>query len=172
MEELFRSDKVLQFWPTSKQSVKERVYATTRFILYASCILYIIRRDIRIVIMGAVALAGLYYLYKNGMITDATVSYFNRSSPDNIMNNGLGIGAPDEKSVKIAWDGVHPFKEGRWFSEHNFYTVPENDNDKFLDSAYSQMMMPRCRDNPGSCNPDSSMARGPEWIQRKTFARV
>jgi hypothetical protein len=172
MEEIFRSDKILQFWPTEKQTPKERVYATTRFILYASCILYIIRRDVRILIMGAVALFAVYYMYKNGMIKDTEYSYSQSAIKGNVMNNGTDMGPPDRRSVKNAWDKIHPFMEGRWFSEHNFYTAPDPDNEKFIRNAYSNLMMPVCRDNPEFCNPDSSMARGPEWVQRKTFERL
>lgn len=174
MEEIFRSDKIFQFWPTEKQTAKERVYATTRFILYLACILYIIRRDVRILIMAAVALGALYYMFKNGMIRDTEYVYSQKPVGDgNLMNNGLdNIGPPDRKSFKEKWDAVHPFMEGRWFSEHNFYTAPNNDNQRFIEGAYSNMLMPVCRDNPEFCNPDSSMARGAEWVQRKTFARV
>jgi hypothetical protein len=174
MEEIFRSDKVFQFWPTDKQPAKERVYATTRFILYLACILYIIRRDVRILIMAAVALGALYYMYKNGMIRDTEYVYSQKPVGEgNIMNNGaIGVGPPDRKSLKDSWDSVHPFMEGRWFSEHNFYTAPGIDNQRFIEGAYSNMLNPVCRDNPDFCDVDGPMARGPEWIQRKTFARV
>ncbi len=176
LEEIFRSDKILQFWPTEKQTAKERVYSTTRFILYLSCILYIIRRDVRILIMGALALGALYYMYKNGMIRDPEYMYAQKPVDGNIMNNGApgGAGAPDRRSLKKAWDEIHPYMEGRWFAEHNFYTVPDpNDNSAFMDSAYRGLYkQPTCRDDPSYCDPDSSMARGPEWIQRKTFARL
>lgn len=172
MEEIFRSDKILQFWPTDKQSPKERVYATTRFILYAACILYIIRRDVRILLVAALALGALYYMYKNGMIRETEYVFLQKPTDENVMNNGLDVGPPDRASLKKAWDQIHPYMEGRWFAEHNFYTAPGIDNQGFVENAYSNLMMPSCRDNPDFCNPDSSMARGPEWIQRKTFARV
>ncbi len=172
MEEIFRSDKILQFWPTDKQSPKERVYATTRFILYAACILYIIRRDVRILLVAALALGALYYMYKNGMIRETEYVFLQKPTDENVMNNGLDVGPPDRASLKNAWDQIHPYMEGRWFAEHNFYTAPGIDNQGFVENAYSNLMMPSCRDNPDFCNPDSSMARGPEWIQRKTFARV
>lgn len=171
MEEIFRSDQVLKFWPTEKQTAKERVYATTRFILYLACILYIIRRDVRILIMAAVALGALYYMYKNGMIRDTEYMYLQKSSSDgNVMNNGLdGVGPPDRKSLKEAWDSIHPYMESRWFAEHNFYTAPGVDNQRFVENAYSNMLAPVCRDNPEFCNPDSSMARGTEFVQRRAL---
>jgi hypothetical protein len=171
MEEIFRSDKVFQFWPTEKQPAKERVYATTRFILYLACILYIIRRDVRILIMAAVALGALYYMYKNGMIRDTEYVYSQKTSGEsNLMNNGIpNVGPPDRKSFKEEWDKVHPFMEGRWFSEHNFYTAPGVDNQRFIEGAYGDMLMPVCRDNSEFCNINSSMGRGVESVQRRTM---
>ena len=169
MEEIFRSDKIFQFWPTEKQSAKERVYATTRFILYLACILYIIRRDVRILIMAALALGALYYMYKNGMIRDTEYAYIQKPVGDNIMNNGLDVGPPDRKSLKDRWDSIHPFMEGRWFSEHNFYTAPSVDNQPFIENTYSNMLMPVCRDNPDFCNIDGPMGRGVETVQRRTL---
>lgn len=168
MEEIFRSDKILQFWPSEKQTPKERVLATTRFILYASCILYIIRRDPRILVMGALALFAVYYMYKNGMIKDTEYTYIQKPVNGNIMNNGLdGVGVPDKTSLKKAWDNVHPFMEGRWFSEHNFYSAPSLDNEAFLKNAYSNLMIPVCRDNPAFCDPNNPMGRGVERVQHR-----
>lgn len=167
MEELFNSEKVLQFWPTEKQSPKERAYATTRFILYASCILYIIRRDVRVLLVGAAALFAVYYMYKNGMIKESEYQYVKKSADGNVMNNGIEDGPPDRSSLKKAWDQIHPFMEGRWFSEHNFYTAPDIDNEKFLKSTYSNLKMPVCRDNPDFCDVNSSMGRGLEFVQSR-----
>ncbi len=166
MEEIFRSDKILQFWPSEKQSPRERALATTRFILYASCILYLIRRDVKILLVGAAALFAVYYMYKNGMIKDTGYRYMKKSANGNVMNNGLD-GPPDRASLKSSWDQIHPFMEGRWFAEHNFYTAPDSDNEKFMKNAYSNLMMPVCRDNPEFCDPDSSMGRGVEFVQHR-----
>lgn len=166
MEEIFNSDKILQFWPTEKQSAKERVYATARFILYLSCILYVIRRDVRILIMGTLSLGVLYYMFKNGMIKDPEPTYKQKAVSDNVMNNGIDLGPPDRQSLRHAWDNIHPFSEGRWFSEHNFYTVPDqSDNGGFIYGAYGDMFKPKCRENGHFCDVDSRMARGPETVQ-------
>jgi hypothetical protein len=169
MEEIFRSDKISQFWPTEKQTPKERALATTRFILYASCILYLIRRDVRILLVGGAAMFAVYYMYKNGMIKDTEYRYVKKPLDGNVMNNGLD-GPPDKNSLKAAWDKIHPFMEDRWFAEYNFYTAPELDNEKFIKNAYSRMMMPVCRDNPEFCDINNSMGRGMEEVQmRGTF---
>jgi hypothetical protein len=36
VKEVFEPSELLNFWPTATQSAKERVEATTRFIIYAS----------------------------------------------------------------------------------------------------------------------------------------
>lgn len=177
LSELFNSDKVLQFWPTQKQSAKERVYATTRFILYLSCILYIIRRDVRILIMGTVLIFILYMMYKNGMIKGPKYAANKGGvSPmkDNVMNNATyGEETSQTKQTvnsKSAWDAIHPFQEGRWFAEHNFYTVPKNSGEDFLKNTYPIMFEPTCRDDGSACDLGSKQGRGPEWVQSRAAA--
>ena len=67
-KQVVRSDKVTEFWPTSQQTTAERVNAPARFVIYATCILYLIRRDIRIFILGATVLSVLYVMEKSKMI--------------------------------------------------------------------------------------------------------
>lgn len=187
MDELFSKNNIFKFWPTPKQSAKDRVLATTRFILYASCILYVIRRDNRILLIGSLALVVLYIMYKNGMISESfNPRYTGDSTGTNVMDNVMMqdyVDRPDRpranldpKLLKENWDRIHPYQEGRWFAEHNFYTAPSstipNDRDEFLQGAYPSMFKPTCRENSMMCDPDSSMARGAEYVQRKTFERI
>lgn len=67
-KQLFDVDKIHEFWPTKKQTTEERINAASRFIIYASCILYLIRRDIRVFILGAMALGVLYIMERNDMV--------------------------------------------------------------------------------------------------------
>jgi hypothetical protein len=67
-KQVVRSDKITEFWPTNQQTTVERVNATARFVIYATCILYLIRRDIRIFILGATVLSVLYVMEKSKMI--------------------------------------------------------------------------------------------------------
>jgi hypothetical protein len=67
-KELFRSDKILQFWPTPNQDVTTRINATTRFVLYASCIIYIIKRDPRVFVLAGMVLFVIFVLYKKNMV--------------------------------------------------------------------------------------------------------
>jgi len=66
--ELFRVDKILQFWPTSQQDPVDRVNATSRFVIYASCIIYLIKRDIRIFILAGMVLAVMFVLEKKKLV--------------------------------------------------------------------------------------------------------
>lgn len=69
-KELIKAAKVLQFWPTNKQSPEERVNAASRFVIYVTCLLYLIRRDIRVFVLGATVLGVLYVMYKAKMIKE------------------------------------------------------------------------------------------------------
>ena len=69
--ELFNKNKILKFWPTSGQTPDERVNATTRFILYSACVLYLIKRDVRIFILATMVIAGLFIMYKNNAVSQS-----------------------------------------------------------------------------------------------------
>ena len=67
-KELIHSDKVLQFWPTNDQTPADRINAASRFVIYATCIIYVIRRDPRIFVLGGTVLGVLYAMYRSNMI--------------------------------------------------------------------------------------------------------
>lgn len=69
-QELIDHKKVLQFWPTNKQTAEERVNAASRFIIYAACFIYLIRRDPRIFVLAATVLGVLYVMYNSGMVKE------------------------------------------------------------------------------------------------------
>jgi Family of unknown function (DUF5762) len=66
--QLFKSDRILSFWPTSQQDPATRINATARFIIYAACLIYLIKRDIRVFALAAMVLFVIFILYKNGMV--------------------------------------------------------------------------------------------------------
>ena len=71
-KQLVRVDKVHEFWPSKTQSSAERVDASARFIIYASCLIYLIKRDPRIFVLGATAIGVLYIMEKSNMVKDGT----------------------------------------------------------------------------------------------------
>jgi hypothetical protein len=66
--QLFKSDRILSFWPTASQDPETRINAATRFILYAACVIYLIKRDIRVFALAAMVLFVIFILYRNGMV--------------------------------------------------------------------------------------------------------
>ena len=70
--ELFRADRILHFWPTSEQDPVDRVNAASRFVIYASCIVYVIKRDPRIFVLAAMVLAVMFVLYKKQLVKKPT----------------------------------------------------------------------------------------------------
>jgi len=69
-KQLIRADQISQFWPNKDQTPEDRVNAASRFIIYASCILYLIRRDPRIFVLGGMVLAIIAILYKSKMVEE------------------------------------------------------------------------------------------------------
>jgi len=70
-QQLIRADRVTQFWPNRNQTPEDRINSASRFVIYACCIIYLIRRDPRIFVLGGTVLGVLYILYKSKMIKEA-----------------------------------------------------------------------------------------------------
>lgn len=93
-QQLVRADQVNQFWPTSEQTPEDRVNAASRFIIYVCTVIYLIRRDPRIFVLGATVIAVIYVLYKSRMVKETYGGSFEGAScqmptPDNPMGNVL-----------------------------------------------------------------------------------
>ncbi len=73
-QQLIRADKVSQFWPINEQTPEDRINAASRFVIYASCLIYLIRRDPRIFVLGAMVLSVIFVLYRSNMVKD-TIGY-------------------------------------------------------------------------------------------------
>lgn len=191
-QEVFKQDKLMDFWPSDRQTAKERVEATTRFIVYAVVILFLIRRDSRVVLLGALVLAVLYGLYFNNMIPEGARSAYvakglkgyTMPTVDNPMGNilmGEYSSNPDRspaawypsvrEEVQTDFDIVHPFEKVRDY-DRNFYTTASttipNDQAAFAQAAYGRPFAPQCRDTPGACDPEGNPnARFPERTQMR-----
>ena len=178
--EIFQTKELLNFWPTATQTARERVAATTRFILYATCIIYIINRDVRVFALGILAIAILYYLWTMNMISDGKLR---PSSTDGrvpgplrgvvtlpTLNNSMGnvllsdyVDNPDRPAaawypsmraeVQNTWSQIHPFERQR-DAERNFYTMPSstipNDQAAFAYGAFGKPFAPKCHDQGGA----------------------
>ena len=58
--ELFKQKNILKFWPDNSQTSAERINTSTRFILYATSIIYVMRRDVRIIALATMVIAVIY----------------------------------------------------------------------------------------------------------------
>jgi hypothetical protein len=179
-KDVFKSSDLLKFWPTATQSADERVSATTRFILYAACVVYIINRDARIFALGALALAILYYMWNTNMIKDGKLrttigdarlaSVFRPDVTLPTVENSMGnvllsdyVDNPDRPAaawypsmraqVQSVWSQIHPFERQR-DAERNFYTMPSstipNDQTGFAQAAYGKPFAAKCHDQGGA----------------------
>ena len=70
-KQLIKEDKITQFWPNKNQTSEDRINAASRFIIYATCIIYLTRRDPRIFILGGTVLGVLYVMYKTNMVRES-----------------------------------------------------------------------------------------------------
>jgi len=193
-KEIFDKDKILEFWPTSKQSAKDRMLSTTRFVIYATCIVYIINRDARIFALGILVLAILYYLWTSNMIKDSKIADGRMSGPlrapvtmpsfDNPMGNVLLSDYRDnpdrppapwypsmKTEVSQQWSQIHPFDSVR-DAERNFYTTANstipNDQTGFAEASFGRKFSPMCKDQGGrACDPDNFYFNFPETTQMR-----
>jgi len=177
---VFKSSDLLTFWPTATQTADQRVSATTRFVLYAVCIVYLINRDARIFALGGIALAILYYMWTTNMIKDGSLrsaigdarysTIFRPSATLPTTENSMGnvllsdyVDNPDRPAaawypsvrgqVQEAWSQIHPFERQR-DAERNFYSMPSttipNDQTGFAQAAYGRPFAAKCHDQGGA----------------------
>jgi len=196
VKQIFNSDRLLNFWPTSQQSSTERTLSTARFIIYATVIIYLIQQDSRVIALGILFMGVLYYLQQNNMIIDGTKSIASDRRPgflqpevhlptrDNPMGNVLMneyVDDPDRPSaawypsvrteVQQQWSDIHPFERIR-DAERNFYTMPVStipgDQTGFAEASFGKKFSPMCKDQGGmACDPDNFNFHFPEVTQMR-----
>jgi hypothetical protein len=178
---LFDKARLLEFWPSQNQTAYERVNATTRFVLYATLLVYASNDDPRVFILTAMSLLVMFVLYKGNVIEGLSEPRSDCQKPtkDNPMANYLLGDDPSyaqqapwypsmKEEVQNEWKAIHPFERKR-DAERPFYTTAAsswpNDQAAFTNAAFGKPFAPMCRDDPASCNPDGPYARGPERVQ-------
>lgn len=187
LKDIFRNDKLLQFWPNSKQSAKERIASTVRFVLYACVLLFLLKGDSRVMVLGGLVLATLYVLTQAGLISEGRARpterdgrmFRNVTMPtlDNPWGNRLMADDGDRspaayyptvrEEIQDVWDEIHPFARQK-DAMRNFYTVPENDQSALAYASFGEPFTPMCRDTPSMCDPDKMFyGRGVERVQQR-----
>jgi len=118
-QQLIRADKVSQFWPTGDQTSEDRINAASRFVIYASTLIYLIRRDPRIFVLGLTVIGVIYVLYRSKMIKSG-VGYTIEGKPkcqvptmDNPMGNVLMTDYTDapNRLESCYYSSVKPFAD-------------------------------------------------------------
>ena len=71
--QLVSEKNFLQFWPNSSQSPEDRINSASRFIIYAASLLYLIRRDPRVFILGGTLIGVIYVLHKAKMVRETFI---------------------------------------------------------------------------------------------------
>jgi hypothetical protein len=140
-QQLVRADRVTQFWPNRDQTPEERINAASRFIIYATCIIYLTRRDPRIFVLGATIISVLYVMHKSKMVKEGYGLSINGDgrgcqmpTQDNPMGNVLMTDYTDAPNrleacyyptvkpfVKSYLDDRIPYDAGRSRSAHPKY---------------------------------------------------
>ena len=87
--ELFKTNKLLNFWPTNTQTADERINSTTRFILYTSSIVYLIKRDPKVFIFALMVIGVLFAMHKTNVISPG-----NGTRPTNITEENKACQPP------------------------------------------------------------------------------
>jgi len=172
-QELFNKNKIMEFWPDNTQTENDRINSTTRFIIYTTCAIYLMKRDVRIFILAAMVLSVLYVFHKNEMITmeaaptPMTVDYGMDCQPpteDNPMANQIYGDSPTrpeacyyptvEGEVKKYLDDTIPYDCGR-----SRCPMP-----KYQRNAAARQFI----SNPNTANP-SAQTEFAEWCYGKKF---
>lgn len=163
------TSKLLQFWPSAKQTHRERFESSARFVVYASLIAFVMRRDVRILLLGVLVLLAMYLYYR---ITPSGSPSYSTVTDDNPAGNYLVSDDPMRLPTRATSDEISMKLNlpSRW-AERQFYTMPVTtaggDLDAFL--AFNGRGQPNCRENQWACSADSN-PRHPEWVQmRGTF---
>ncbi len=178
---LFQKKEVFKFWPHPGQSFEQRINSSSRFIIYAMCGLYLMKRDIRIIVLGLVALAGLYIMYNA-----PTSDYKKTNNPvqgpcqkptmENPMGNVLltdyitnpqrppACSTVKDKYMEMQM-GVGNGRSRAPLPHHQQYAMARqfitspvsqipNDQTNFAEFLYGAKNRPLCRDNPAMCDPN------------------
>jgi hypothetical protein len=135
MSKLFETDKLYDFWPSGYATQEQNTQSTVRFILYATVVAFLITRDVKYILIGAAAAAFVMSQY---------TSLFSEVYEDE---------SPPPKQAQQVFD-ENPLISDNAFT-NRFNPVPTNDLKTHLESRFSGMMGPNCREDPSKCDPDA-----------------
>lgn len=186
---LFKKEKVAEIWPKPDSTVEERINASARFIIFATCGLYLYTRNVRVFALALIALGVLYFTYRRD--TQVPKAPCHLPTPDNPMSNFLQPEWSTNRKPACDYQDVKPlvkeFVSDRFLAGNTRSRAPMPEQQKyaaarqwvmnparnnpnaqteFAEFCYGEKFQPLCRDNPVMCDPN---ARG---AQLEAFAGI
>lgn len=187
ISELYRVDRLVEFFPKIQQTQEERLNSIARLGLYGGVLLSLYKRDKRQILWGLFVLLFTYFIYKNEDKKESMTQIQAKPTLNNPFMNPtiLDYGVPQEKKVPIystdtknaenirekieqnfnhnlykSIDDVYDTNNGR----RQFYTVPNtdipSDQDKYLEFLYGGMRK-NCKSDTTQCEPYSDLRSNP-----------
>lgn len=153
VSKIFTQDSMFEFWPSNKQSGIQRVYATCRFIIYGTLIAFALKRNVKILVLGTVLLIGLY-LYARQYVTVTSEEQLCTTSEEDPFGN-LQYTKCYIPSRTRRW-ARDVFSNDKRNAERNFFTMPTNDLDSFLEYVHGGKDKPFCRQDQSMCIADTN----------------
>lgn len=133
-----------EFWPKSGNTFDDNLWASVRFVVYSTIITFLIKRDPKVVVLGALVLAGLYMYFRvNPQTVVNGQDPMNNFSDERIYNE-------DEVDKFMA----KAFPDDTRNAQRGFFTMPTMDLEPFL-----QMQgrgQPYCRDDQSACTAEGN----------------
>jgi hypothetical protein len=172
---LFTQSKLKEYIPKKDMSYVEKINAITRFVIYASIILTILRRDLNMMLIPIFCMAVIYFLLKWGSeIPELSESFKNVSEEMQLptINNPFMNVLPGDKTTRLkASESTGCIKKkveenfdfnlykntndvfGSENSNRQFYTMPNTSTpNKQMDFAKWLYGGPEtCKENTSSC---------------------
>lgn len=152
--QLFDKESLTKFVPSESYTEPQNTFAYTRFIIYASVILFLITMNVMYLLFGA-GLVAIVFLMKPSKY----VSQYQSNPYGNSQNANL---APSTQEQTQTWNELYPFINQRE-ANMRFMHVPNNNVDYkgFLTSSFPSLSdkTTQCRDPNGNCDPNSRVDR-------------
>lgn len=177
---LMKDDRVVEFFPTPDMTTEEKLNSITRFFIYLGIFLSMIRKQPVYLLVGLCGIFLTYFIYKNTekKIDDEKIEKQEveklkclHPSPNNPFANPVITDFGTKKAMKTSCDVNDPeikkkmeeyfdinlYKDANDIhnnqnSQRQFYTLPENDQDKFAKYMFENSKI--CKDSNNCVDQD------------------
>lgn len=180
---IFKKDQITKIWPRPEYSMEDRVNASARFILFATCGLYLYTRDVRVFSIAFLCFGILYMLFRNNKIPKIPTDC-HLPTPNNPMSNFLQPEWNTNRKPSCEYKVVKPLvneymsdrflvgntrsrapmpEQQKYAAARQWIMNPARDNPnaqmEFAEFCYGKKFQPTCRDDPSMCDPNARGAQ-------------